>query len=213
MVNNIKKGQVWVETVIYTLIAFVMIAAVLAFVVPKIEEVQDKTIIIQTLEIMGEIDSLILSVSQGGAGNKRIIEIEIKKGNLEIDGINDRIVFEIESRYAYSEYGEEVDIGDIVAYTERKGKLNRVILTNNHSDNYNITYQNQDAIKSISKASTPYKISISNEGKNKFNDSNVCSVSSDCSIISGFVESCETYPGGDYCTYTAEKSTINFEIN
>ena len=39
------NGQVWVETVTYTLIAIVMIGLVLSFAKPKIEELQDKTII------------------------------------------------------------------------------------------------------------------------------------------------------------------------
>ena len=39
---NKKRGQVWVETVIYTLIALALIGTVLAFVKPKVEEMQDK---------------------------------------------------------------------------------------------------------------------------------------------------------------------------
>jgi uncharacterized protein (UPF0333 family) len=35
-----KRGQIWVETVVYTLIALVMIGLVLAFAKPKIEELQ-----------------------------------------------------------------------------------------------------------------------------------------------------------------------------
>ena len=66
-----KKGQVWVETVIYTLIAFVMIGAVLAFVRPKIEEFQDKAVVEQTISALEDINSVILAVVQGGTGNKR----------------------------------------------------------------------------------------------------------------------------------------------
>ena len=46
-VINSKHGQVWVETVIYTLIAFALIGTVLTFVKPKIEEMQDSAIISQ----------------------------------------------------------------------------------------------------------------------------------------------------------------------
>ena len=49
-----KNGQVWVETVIYTLIAFSLIAAVLAFVKPKIDELQDKAIIEQSIGMIKE---------------------------------------------------------------------------------------------------------------------------------------------------------------
>ncbi len=159
------KAQVWVETVIYTLIAFVMLGAVLAFVKPKIEEIQDKAIIEQTLGVIKDINTLILSVIQGGPGNKRIIEMEIKKGQLEIDGKNDRIVFKIESRYAYSEPGEDVPLGSVTAHTKKRGKFNIISLTSNYSGEYNITYKGGDNIKTITKSSTPYKLSISNNGR------------------------------------------------
>ena len=43
-----KKAQVWIETVIYTLIALALIGTVLAFVKPKIQEIQDKIVKIQS---------------------------------------------------------------------------------------------------------------------------------------------------------------------
>jgi len=158
-----KRGQVWIETVIYTLIAFVMIGLVLSFAKPKIEEIQDKAIIEQSIGMLKDINNLVLSVNKV-AGNQRIIEIGIKKGELKIDGINDNIVFEIESRYAYSQPGENVFVGDIIAYTQEKGKFNTVTLTSNYSK-YNITYKGTDNLKTITKSSTPYKITISNIGK------------------------------------------------
>lgn len=158
-----KRGQVWIETVIYTLIAFVLISTTLAFVKPKIEEMQDKAIIEQSIELIEAIDSQILSIIQGGPGNKRLIEIGLKKGLLEINGKEDKIVFEMESRSTYSEPGLEVNLGNIIVYTEKRGKFNLITLTRNYSE-YNITFQGSDAIKSLSKAATNYKLSVSNKG-------------------------------------------------
>ena len=84
MKKRSKKAQVWIETVIYTLIALVLIGAVLAFVKPKLQELQDKAIIDQTVQVMEGIDAKIHSVVQGGAGNKRIIELQLKKGAIKI---------------------------------------------------------------------------------------------------------------------------------
>ena len=61
-----KLGQVWIETVIYTMIAFVLIAAVLAFVKPKIEEMQDRTLIDQTERVIEEINLKILDIVEIG---------------------------------------------------------------------------------------------------------------------------------------------------
>mgnify|MGYP001614250745 FL=1 len=157
------KGQIWVETVIYTMIALVMIGAVLAFITPRIAEIQDRAIIEQTITSMGDIDSVVLSVSQN-AGNRRTINFYMKKGKLEIDGVNNEITFEMQSRYVFSQPGEEVNINDLTAKTEKSGSENIVTLTKKYD--YEITYQGNDEIKEINQASTPYKISVENKGKN-----------------------------------------------
>ncbi len=162
-----KRAQVWVETVIYTLIALTMIGLVLSFVRPKLEEIQDKAIIEQSLSMMEDINSVILSLVQGGPGNKRLIEITIKKGALNIDGNNDKIIFEMESKYTYSQPGENIYSGSLIAHTEKRGEFNIVTLTGNYTEEYNITYKEKDELKSISKASTPYKIFMSNKGGDK----------------------------------------------
>ncbi|MAG79036.1 hypothetical protein CMI40_01525 [Candidatus Pacearchaeota archaeon] len=157
-----KRGQVWVETVIYTLIAFVMIGAVLAFVKPKIEEIRDKAIIEQTIGVIKDINSKIVELNV--AGNKRIIELGIKRGTLTIDGEKDLIVFELESKNVYSQPGEDIHIGNIIAHTKKRGTFNTITLMTNHSE-YNVTYQGEDKLKTISQASTPYRLSISNIGE------------------------------------------------
>ena len=57
-----KRGQVWIETVTYTLVAFVLIGLVLSFVKPKIEELQDQAIIEQSTSMIKEIDSILHSL-------------------------------------------------------------------------------------------------------------------------------------------------------
>ena len=159
---NKIRGQIWVETVIYTLIALTLIGLVLAFVSPKVEEIQDRLIIEQTVELINNINEIILSVDKV-SGNKRIVDIGIKKGTLEIDGVNDSILFEIESGYEYSEPGEEIYLGNIVAITEKVGSLNKITLRDNY-EQYDLTYEGIDQSKKLSHSSTPYKLSIENKG-------------------------------------------------
>ena len=160
-----KRGQVWVETVIYTLIAFVMIGLVLAYAKPKIEELQDKAIIEQSIAMIKDIDSTILTM--GGAGNQRMIELGIKKGVLKIDGGGDLIVFEVESKHTYSEPDANIVDGNLIIHTKKVGKSNTVTLTRNYSEGYDITYQGKNELKSLSKASIPYKLLLSNKGGEK----------------------------------------------
>lgn len=162
--NCNSKGQVWVETVIYTLIAFVMIGLILAFVKPKIEEYQDKATIEQSLSLVNEIDSVVKEIVQRGSGNQREVEMKLNEGTLKISGIGDRIVFEMESRYQYSEPGADYTDGNLVISTEEKGELNVVSITREYSSIYNITYSDEETIKTVSKAPTPYKLLILNKG-------------------------------------------------
>ncbi len=157
------KGQVWIETVIYTLIAFVMIGLVLSYAKPKIEEFQDKTILQQSTDMMRKIDSTILTM--GATGNRRKLEIGIKKGELKIDGFNDKIIFEMESKNLYSEPGEIVNDGEVIVLTQRKSGYYNVTLTLSYVGEENIRFEGKDEMKVISKASTPYNLIIKNEGK------------------------------------------------
>jgi len=157
-----RRGQIWVETVIYTLIAFSLMGLVLAFVIPKIEETRDKGIIEQSVGILQDIDSLIRNL--GGSGNQRVLELGINKGSMTIDAVNDKIFFELESRNQYSQPGENVSVGNIIVNTKGEGKINIVTLTLDYAGEYNVNYAGQEEVKTISKAPVPYSISISDRG-------------------------------------------------
>lgn len=161
--QNNKRGQIWVETIIYTLITLALIGAVLAFILPQIGEIKDRATIGQSISIMEDIDITILSIVQGGTGNKRVIDITINKGSLKINSSNDRFIFEIESNGVYSELNTDINIGNIVAKTEQTGSAYKITLRRDY--NYNLTYNGGEKQKSISQASTPYKMTIENKGK------------------------------------------------
>jgi len=164
-----KRGQVWVETVIYTLIAFVLIGLVLAFAKPKIQELQDKAIFEQSIGVMEDMDILITELIQGTSGNQRLIEVGIRKGSLRIDGNTDKIVFELEGKHTYSEPGQDIQEGNLIVRTEKIGEINYINITRDYAE-YNITYMKEDELKIISSASTAYKILISNLGKDAEGD-------------------------------------------
>jgi len=158
-----RRGQIWVETIIYTLIAFALIGLVLAFVKPKIEEIQDKGIIEQSISVLEDIDLIIKTL--GDPGNQRIINLGISKGIFSIDGENNKLFFEIESRYIYSEPGRNVTIGNIIVLTEKKGKINDVTLTRDYEGEYDITYDDKNELKKIGRTSTTYALLVANKGE------------------------------------------------
>lgn len=161
-----KRGQVWIETVIYTLIALTMIGAVLVFITPKIKESQDRAVVEQSLNVLQNIDGVIASMIQGGPGNKRVINVGIKEGTLEINGANDTLVFEIQTEYEFSEPGEEVNVGGVKVITKKVQNINYITLTKNYSS-YDVKYDGKNEAKILTKGTTPYMITIENKGGTK----------------------------------------------
>lgn len=163
-----KRGQVWVETVIYTLIALAMIGLVLSFVQPKIMELQDKSTLQQSISMLNGIDNQISNAAQNGPGNTRKVQVTLNTGSLTIDGVNDLLVFSMDkSHYQFSEPDRPVNFGSIVVYTHTVNDLSTVNMTLNYSQVYNVTYQGANAIGIITQASTPYNIFITNKGGTK----------------------------------------------
>jgi len=160
-----RNAQVWVETVLYTLIAFTIIGLVLTYVKPEIEKFQDKAVIKQSITIMSDLDSKISEVEKNGEGNKRVLDVAIKKGYLRIEGLNDSLVFEIESIYPYTEPGEKYyEQGIEISTLEKSGK-NKITLLSNYSETLNITYIGKEETKILPQSSTFYRISIENNGQ------------------------------------------------
>ncbi|MFZ5955794.1 MAG: hypothetical protein ACOYT4_05195 [Nanoarchaeota archaeon] len=159
-----KQAQVWVETVIYTLIGLSIIGLLLAVSRPKINSIKDQIAIEQTIEILNKIDSKIYEV-QKAPGNKRILELKISKGTLTIDAKNEQIFWKMNSRYEYSQPGENIPVGNLIILTETAVDSWDVLITLNYSDkNFNFTYAGENAKKEIDSAPTSYYISLENLG-------------------------------------------------
>jgi hypothetical protein len=157
-----KSGQVWIETVIYTLIAFVMIGLVLSYAQPKIAEMQDQSVLQQSTTMLKQIDTTISTM--GAAGNQRVMEIVIKAGNLKLDCAEEKLIFQMDTKNKYSEPGKIIYDGEVQILTEVKSGFNTVTLTIPYGETYNLRFEGKDDVKTVSKSSTAYKLSISNEG-------------------------------------------------
>ncbi|RMD45285.1 hypothetical protein D6829_02715 [Candidatus Pacearchaeota archaeon] len=159
-----KRGQVWVETVIYTLIGLAIIGIVLALVKPKIDEKKDIAAIEQAIDSLNILDSKIFEI-QTIPGNKRVVTLKIGKGDLLIDAENDAITWELESNTQYSEVGSIIKIGDLNVLTKIDGNLWKVYIQANYSS-INLTYNGVDKTTQVlSAAKNPYKITLENVGK------------------------------------------------
>lgn len=159
------KGQVWIETVLYTLIGLAIMGVILSLVKPSLDEKRDQLVLNQVIEILEGIDDQVEDVVYRGEGNSRPLEITLKKGSITIDGVNDIVVFSMDSKNMFSEIGSVVSRGKIKALTtEKANKLYNVALTLDYS-NFNITFAKTDVEKVLQYSSTPYRIIIANNGR------------------------------------------------
>ncbi|MEK6873796.1 MAG: hypothetical protein AABW91_03045 [Nanoarchaeota archaeon] len=165
-----KTGQVWVETVVYTLIGLVLIGTILAFATPAIQKQKNKSIITSTINSMNEFDNQILSIKRAGIANTRNFDFLISDGKVTIDSINDKIIFNIpNSKYVYSEPGAKIPISgtNMDVMTTQVGDKYEITLTLDYSvkTKINITYEGEEQSKILNPASTPYSLVVENKGK------------------------------------------------
>ena len=164
MIENSRRGQVWVETVIYTLIGIALIGLVLAILTPKIKEFRDRSVIEQTIESLNVFDSKIIDVLDA-PGNKRKINFALERGIIFIDSLNDTIIYVLdESNVRYSEPGVSLDIGRINVSTTELTDSYRITLSLNYR--YNITFNGNDSLNSeqFTPVSLPYDFFVENKG-------------------------------------------------
>ena len=157
-----KKGQVWVETVIYTLIGLAIIGLVMAAALPKINQKKDEIVIEQSIEALGSIDDKIYEV-QRAAGSRRVIYLEVRKGALIFDLENDSILWKIDSSFPYSEVDMAVQLGRFDV-TTRSGNPWEIELKIGYE--IDLRYgEDNFGTKQLDSAPTPYKFIIENVGK------------------------------------------------
>src|SRR3989338_467201 len=163
--SKMKRGQIWIETVIYTLIGLTLIGIVLGLITPKINQAKDAIVVEQTIESLSVLDDKILEALDWGQNNVRIAELTMIRGELFIDSPNDEIVFVIdELKKPYSQPGKLIEYGRVNVLTEERGRTSIVKLFIDYKNLTNLTYGGQDVERKFSSATIPYKFFIRNLG-------------------------------------------------
>jgi type II secretory pathway pseudopilin PulG len=162
-----KYGQIWVETVIYTLIGLALIGIVLAIATPKINQARDKIVVEQTIDALNKFDEKMIEVLDRGLGNSRNIDtFTMKRGELRFDAPNDIIEFSLDDlKEPYSQPGEIIEFGRVKILSERLGKDNKVTLYLEYGGIANLQFAGNDVdVRKFDSAAIPYKFSMRNEG-------------------------------------------------
>ncbi len=154
-----KKGQIWVETVIYTLIGLAIIGLVLAVVKPSIDRKKSEIVIEQSIESLMNIDAKINDVLFA-EGNQRVVDLKIGEGDLYFDLTENKIYWIINSKFEYSEKNIPISFGSLTVTTKEKIKTDSwEVYIEKKYKNINLT-----GVEQLSSAPIPYKLIIVNKG-------------------------------------------------
>lgn len=155
-----EKGQIWVETVLYTIIILAIITIILGFVLPVIEKQKDESMVEQSINSLKILDEKIKDASKEN-GNVRIAELGIREGELFIDGQSNKIVLVLsELSSVYSQPGQSIQIGNVRILSTEGKKKSSINISLEYG--FNLTYDGKDVITKFSPARIPYKFSIEN---------------------------------------------------
>lgn len=155
-----NKGQVWVETVIYTLVGLSILGVLLVAVRPRIEKMRDESLIEQAIESLLIINGKIFETS-GTKGTVIRLDLKVGKGEFVIDGINDKIYWSVPSSLQYSEESVPIQVGIVNVLTTSSDPW---LVELEISYKFDIKFSGQDIKKSFSEGATFYRIAIENEG-------------------------------------------------
>src|SRR3989344_7786677 len=109
-----RYGQVWIETVLYTIIGLSIIALVLSFAYPKIRASQESLLIEQSIATLNNLDKVITTVSERGPGNVKTYTFTIKRGRIIFEEKGESILLEIKGiKSEYSEPGVPISDGRV----------------------------------------------------------------------------------------------------
>ena len=166
-----NRGQVWIETVLYTVIGLAIIALVLSFAYPKLRAAQENLLIEQSIATLNNLDKVINIVNERGPGNIKTYTLSIKRGRLIFDEKNEKISLEIKGiKTEYSEPGAPFSDGRVSVTTNEASKGYTVTLSLSYLYPDNPTKKLidievgdsalPDEIKEFVQAANPYIISI-----------------------------------------------------
>src|SRR3989344_8433684 len=119
-----KKGQIWIETVLYSMIGLALIALVLSYVTPKINASRNELLVEQSIGAMQNFDARIEETISRGPGNIiKIDEFTMRSGELFINPNKNSITLIVRDlSSAYSEPGVSIPYGSVNVMTEKRQK-------------------------------------------------------------------------------------------
>ncbi len=163
---KMKKGAIWVSTVLYVLISLTILSVVFSVVKPKIDEARDRAIVEQSIIMLNDLDNAVKLASQS-TGTQLKREVKISNGDLFFNtrnGMNNVTFILKQTNLKYSEIDSEITSGNLAILTKKSaqesGKYDLYITLKIDISGKEIYSE----ISQLSPSPFPYSVFIKNNG-------------------------------------------------
>lgn len=139
-----KKGDIWISAVLYMALGIIVLTIVLAAGLPVVNKMKDRQTLVQTKNLMSELDKNIRTVYNEGPSSKRTLDIKIGRGEFEIFEDEDQINWTLKTSVLLSEPGIPITEGNLIILTKEEAISGdyKVTISLNYAENININYSN-----------------------------------------------------------------------
>ena len=90
-----KRGDIWISAALYTALGVIMVTLILSVAMPFVNKLIERNTVLQTKNVMYEMDNVIRAVYNEGFGSRRPLFVEIGEGDFLIDTANEKISWKI----------------------------------------------------------------------------------------------------------------------
>ncbi|MFH2020510.1 MAG: hypothetical protein ABIJ34_03795 [archaeon] len=160
-----KKAQIWVSVIIYTMVAISTVMLLLNTGVPILTEMKDRAVYEKVKEIMLDLDKQTTDLAGQGEGSQSSASLDVREGKITFD--NNEVTWEIETKTPLISPRSSSNLGNLIISsnanvrtidienyyileTSIKNDSFRVVINKKGNENSWVFYNTSDLIENIS---------------------------------------------------------------
>lgn len=148
LIHSNKKGDLWISAALYTALGLILITVILSVGMPFVNKIKERNTILQTKNVLYEMDKLVREVELEGIGSRRPFFVDIQEGDFLIKslGAEEKIEWSIisenklgiESGGSAGSSGPLIEEGNLKIQSTKVGQGYKISLWIDYKNNINI---------------------------------------------------------------------------
>ena len=164
-----KRGQIWISVAMYTALGVILVTLILSVGMPFVNKLKARNTVLQTKNVMYDLDGVIRTVSNEGFGSKRPVFVDIGEGDFSIRSMGDK---DPKNKISWKMVSEEklgiepeVDIkeGNLNLRSEQLGQGYEINLFLDYGDELNISSPTLKTLSGKYNLVIEHKVSVNEE--------------------------------------------------